>query len=1779
MLDPLLREWFAARFPTLTEPQAFAVPLIQQRENVLVSSPTGSGKTLTAFLSVLNELLRLQREGGLQDKVYCVYVSPLRALANDINRNLTLPLEEMTAQAQARGEEPPRIRLGVRTGDTSTRDRQRMARKPPHILITTPESLSIVLSTPKFAGHLAGVEWFIVDEIHELCGNKRGVHLSLSLERLRERTQAEFVRIGLSATIAPVEEVARFLVGFVGGKLRPVHIVEVDSRKALDLGVLCPVPDLNEAPYEIAHARMIDQLADLIQNHRTTLVFTNTRAGAESLSYKLKERGVTDLATHHGSLSKAQRLEVEEKLKRGELRAAITSTSLELGIDIGSIDLVCQIGSPKTIAKALQRIGRAGHAYGGTSRGRFLVFTNDDAAECAAVIQGAYTHRIDPVEIPRNSLDILAQTLVGMSLEKAWEFEAAFQVVRRSFCYRNLSRKDFRSVLDYLSGRNPDARIYAKLWYDEEEGRFGRKRGTRMIYYTNVGAIPEEGDYDVIDERGQPIGRLSDRFVEYLNPRDVFLLGGKTYQFERLSGRALFVRDASGRNPTVPTWAGEVMPRSKELSCQVAHFRGELSEKIRSEGPEAANRWLLEEFRLDPGTSKSLVSYVQEQRILIPAVPTDRALLLEGYLDERGMRHLIYHFCFGRRINETLAKAYGLRLSERLGCAVRTAVTDNCFMLSFPRNIEPKEAAFLVPSEDLERILRRAVWDTELFRTRFRHCATRSFLTLRRYKGREVSPGRQHQRSEKLLEFLRGYDSFPVIRETYSEVLHSALDLTGARQVLSQLEKGEIRLHWTGYSSLPSPFAHAVILLGLGDLMFMEDRAAFSRDLHREILRKVLSPEALQEATLNEDLVSTYFRKKIPRIEDPRGLQEFLARAPPLDPRPGRGLMAHSTHSENAILGWLREGDVLGELEQVWTPQGRRWVHRRDLPLLKAVYARRVKLGSNEKLLIAYLGVPRTLKEIARKLRGKPSEIQERLKTLEPAYLIGRTSSGPARWKRRRIGRVSVEKGREQLLLRHLAFEGPLSTLEIAFHLATSEEGLRPLLRRMAQEGLIASGHFLLGGGFQHILASDLRRLTQEDQGDGIEPEIVQSYRMSKLFRPLPSGEAYLQVYGTVENLLDLFNHVEKFQLAQWESLRASGRILEGRFLGGRVRYVLADDAPLYLSAHPQEPLSPAERKVLDLLESLGEADLSSLQERSALDREVVRAALDKLDRHVYVVRKFAGNEGWGKRNVYLPFPPPSQVPDAEATLLHRAVRALGPVNRFTLESFLGWLPSRLEAALGKSLSQSKIVKIRVLSKREEECFLDPGELPALQSHSDRPSEDRLRLLSLQDPWIQPSWGEVVSRYGEAGIHPVVVDGKVCGAVELWGMSGCLEIREVLLEDPKHLRPLLRSLDTVLAFYRQMGQSILRVTRALGGEILESDQLEVFLKSGYRELSGFIAKGDFLPVDFSRQQLLASVFWKQGIHPKRRSQDLLSLVRDHGGLRSEFAARLRSTDGKTLDLLWRRGEVWLGDGIPDYLAFCVPEDLSLYQRAKAVPVSTAMGKVLRILERNGPLPRSVLVRSSPLGEGSTLAALRDLQRGTYLARDGRNRFVVVPNSSLSREEARRVVLERALRTYGVFTAENLSAWTRREFRMEEIRSILLELEREGQLVKGFFARGDRSVHWMLSGTVDELASLEFRTSFVLTPYDNLALYLAPELQAQWGMGTCFTIFQGTEAIAAFRVQRRKGKFFLTRYQGRSQGYRVLREFSRQNGVQLDEQAPPADDWEVVEWYEKLYGKK
>jgi len=842
-LEPDVRRWFKKKFKNLTPPQRFSFRLISKNENVLITAPTGSGKTFSAFMVIISELIKLAKQEKLEDQVYCVYVSPLKALNNDIHRNLIIPLNEIKKMMK----KEINVRVGLRTGDVSSYERQKQLRKPPHILITTPESLAILLNSRRFLEKLRNVKWIIVDEIHELASNKRGVHLSLSIERLQNLNNKEFIRIGLGATLHPLEEAAKFLVGYNNGRLRNCKIVDVSWFKPFDVKLVCPTNDIVHIDADTLNNLMYKELRQIISNHTTTLVFTNTRSGSERVVHHLKKAGWFDeelIAAHHGSLSREIRWNVEEKLKNGELKAVISSTSLELGIDIGYIDMVVQIGSPKSVTRCVQRIGRSGHNINDTAKGIIIGMDRDDLIECGAMLKCLRERKLDRIKIPRNCLDVLAQHIVGMALNKKWHTKEAFQIIRKSYCYRNLDYKTFKSMLKYLAGHYAnleDRSVYGKIWYDEKDEMFGRRgKYTKVIYYLNMGTIPDEVKVDVYTtgKRKKYVGNIEEDFLERLRKNDIFVLGGKTYQFKYARGMRCYVEEKKEEYPTIPAWFSELLPLSYDLAVEISKIRGMMLKKaIKGENIEK----ILHLLPADERSKKSIKEYIELQSKYLKKTITDKKFLIEETRDLRKRRIWVFHFLLGRRINDVLSRVFAIIIGRKLKTDILVTINDNGFTLTIPENatISPDEIIKEVYSTDIKKLLKENLRKTELVKRRFRHTASRSFLVLRNYKGHKISVRKQQVNAQTLLRVCEEIDKeFPIIKETYREILEDLMDIEGTKEILQKIKDKKITYDFTR-TKYPSPFAHNLILLGDADIILMKDRRQRLIELHKKIIKEI----------------------------------------------------------------------------------------------------------------------------------------------------------------------------------------------------------------------------------------------------------------------------------------------------------------------------------------------------------------------------------------------------------------------------------------------------------------------------------------------------------------------------------------------------------------------------------------------------------------------------------------------------------------------------------------------------------------------------------------------------------------------------------------------------------------------------------------------------------------------------------------------------------------------------------------------------------------------------
>lgn len=865
-LNIFIRKWFEKRYKELTPPQKYSLKLIKQRSNVLITAPTGSGKTFSAFMMILSDLMDLALKGELEEKVYCVYVSPLRALNNDIYRNLIGPIEEIYSGISM---DIRKISIGIRTGDTPAKDRQKMLVHPPNILVTTPESLAILVNSPKFMENMKDARYLIIDELHELANNKRGVHLSLSVERLAEIIGHDFIRIGLGATLAPLDEAARFLVGYKNAsEERDCYIVDATWEKKMQFTAISPVKDIVNEEDGVIEGSIYKKINDIIKKNKTTLVFTNTRSGTERVVYNMMKRyKYTDehIAAHHGSLSREIRLGVEEMLKNGKLKCAVCSTSLELGVDIGSIDEVVQLGSPKSVARAVQRIGRSGHSFGDTAIGDVIVTNRDDLVECSVMLDAAKKRNLDTFVTPKNALDILCQHIVGMSQTKKWAVDEAYELVRRAYPYHTLDKRDFISCVEYLAGKYvglESRRVYGKIWHEESDGTFGRRgKLTKLIYYLNLGAIPDEVSVDVVTNENKWIGNIEEEFLTRLKPGDVFVLGGKPYRYEYSRVMRAYVTDATGQTPTIPPWFSEQLPLTYELAIQIGQFRKALSDAMtaqikREKGvlgifskkrlvPNDEVSAILDKMPMDDNAKHSTFAYFAEQLLYAGAVPNDKLMLIEATEDTREEKnYVIFHSLYGRRINDALSRILAIYLGDRYETEIGININDNGFVIVTEGKLKIKGkdiSSFLseMANVDILKMLKLNIRRTEMMKRRFRYNAARSFMVLRNYRGVKISVRRQHVSSQILLKAAEELNpDFPVIKETYREIFEDVMDLPRAEMILKKMISGEIAYKMIE-TEVPSPFSHNMITFGTADIVMMKNKRQHIRELHKQVMSRI----------------------------------------------------------------------------------------------------------------------------------------------------------------------------------------------------------------------------------------------------------------------------------------------------------------------------------------------------------------------------------------------------------------------------------------------------------------------------------------------------------------------------------------------------------------------------------------------------------------------------------------------------------------------------------------------------------------------------------------------------------------------------------------------------------------------------------------------------------------------------------------------------------------------------------------------------------------------------
>jgi ATP-dependent helicase Lhr and Lhr-like helicase len=1153
LFSPPVREWFTTSFPAPTAAQEQGWPAIAGGDDTLILAPTGSGKTLTAFLAAIDRLATAPTPSR-ERRCRVVYVSPLRALAVDVDKNLRAPLRGIELAAERLDHAITTPTVGMRTGDTPADERRSMARTPPDILITTPESLYLLL-TSRSREILRGVETVIIDEIHALAGTKRGAHLSLTLERLEALVTAPTdarnprpQRIGLSATQRPLEEIARFLGGHTDdGQPRPVTIIDAGVRKELDLEVIVPVEDMAELgqviedelqtgpaaagpPRRSIWPAIHPRLLDLILDHRTTLIFSNARRLSERLAARLNELHRERLAdagdpewesapelvkAHHGSLSREQRLLIEDELKRGALRALVATSSLELGIDMGAIDLVIQVESPGSVARGLQRIGRAGHQVGQPSRGKLFPKYRGDLVEMAVVVQRMREGLIEETRIPRNPVDVLAQQIVAMAAMDEWPVEPLSALIRRSANFHQLSDAALAAVLDMLAGRYPSeefSELRPRVVWDRAADVIRGREGAQRLAVTNAGTIPDRGLFGVFLPDGARVGELDEEMVYESRSGEVITLGASTWRIEEITRDRVVVTPAPGQPGKLPFWHGEGPGRPLELGRALGAF----SRELRDADGDAAIARLRDEHGLDELAATNLVAYLDEQAEATGALPDDRTVVIERFRDEIGDWRVCIHTPFGARVHAPWALAIGNRLRERLGLEVETIWSDDGIVMRLPEAVDHVPVDELAPDPDeVEETVTAELPASALFASRFREAAGRALLLPRRRPGKRTPLWQQRQRAADLLAVASKYPSFPILLETSRECLRDVFDLPALREVLRDVRTRRVRVVQVD-TEHASPFAQSLLFSWIATYMYegdapLAERRAAALALDRDLLRDLLGAEELRELIDPEVLADLELElqhlSEGRRARDPDELHDVLRRLGPL-------------------------GD--GELDQRADGDPAPWVRM----LLEQRRAIRVRVAGEERIAAAEdAGLLRDGLGVALPT-GLPAAYTDPL----PAADDGSQATGPL----------------DRLVARYARTHGPFLTSEAADRLGAPRERVAACLERLEADSRVVRGEFRPHGTQREWCDVDVLRRLRRRSLAALRQEI-EPVEAAVLGRFLPAWHGLDRPRRDPDALLDA--------VAQLQGAPIPASVLESDVLPARVAGYREADLDALVSA------------------------------------------------------------------------------------------------------------------------------------------------------------------------------------------------------------------------------------------------------------------------------------------------------------------------------------------------------------------------------------------------------------------------------------------------------------------------------------------------------------------------------------------------------------------------------------------------------------------------------------
>ena len=1764
-------EWFKWKFPDFTDPQKLAILSIIKGEHLLLCSPTGSGKTMTAFLAVIDNLVRAAMNNSLEKRVHCVYISPIKALANDIQKNLIGPLKEITEKF-IKGK-IPEIKVGLRTGDTPQSERQKMLRSPPHILITTPESLAIAISSKRFQPLVSNVEYIILDELHSLVPTKRGTLLALTISLLDTLLERPVQRIGVSATMEPLENVAQYLVASddreTRGRGQRVYIAKVSGSRELDLDIILPSVreidgtvrlDAEGTPIPERFHRMTDkkifeqsvlETLDLILAHNTTLVFANTRKMTELIVNMLKkelrrldedDQGFTELvAGHHGSMDKKVRFEVENKLKQGELRAVVSSSSLELGIDIGSVDLVVQIGSPGSISTALQRIGRAGHHVGGVPRARFIALNMSDLVELVALQAAIQAGDMDRLTFPQNSLDVLAQFLIGLCIIENIDIDVAFEIVQSTWSYRELAYDDFIEILDMLEDER-------RIWVDYEENVYGRMGYSRMIYYTNVGTIAPDNSFLVFNMDGSILGTLSASFVSKLRGGDVILLGGQTYRVNTITGTRVNVSQVTGYRPTVPSWSGEAQSRARELSRQLIRLQEACLLMLRS-GFEP-RKMLQDVYQLNRHIADCVAIHLEQHAYDCLEAPTADSILIEHV---RGpLPTYVITTSRGRAFNMAL----GFYLAG-IAQADETIVNEMSFdedslLIKFSKDFDFPGLHEYV-ADDFRSVLEGYVLNTELFSKRFREVAGRAMIIPRRIGAEEISPQQFQQKADVLLAKHRSEESSLLMREAMNEIFEQDIDSWGLGSFLARLESGLAKLSIVR-NPIPSQLGMSLYKSSFQDLLSMGTRAYLIKDMDTEVLRRLLGRKSLG-TELDEKQLRDYYSSKVPIPEDAAGLLKLMEMGGGLDSDFENRLYRDKLMDLGipTVREWISELVEAGKITKIKDTGSKILDDKWYGMWMAEVHA---TLGS---IVDSEISADQDLRNVS--IRGREYEIAVEFSDLKVT-----------KWEKKKI--ADPYEAMRVKICELLGSEGPATIEQLNERIPFPQSQIESILHELEIRNVVSVGFFLQTDEAEFILRVDEHLITG-GAGNIVEYRMLQNLVLEKSFRI--HGDPF-EAFS--ENLMfqkpqEMLERVDGFRFADWKDLQLDSDVIRGRLLHNRVGLTTMSNIPMLKGLRPEPWMNELEE---ELLAKLSTGELLTRQEllrdypKQAKDKFLhrqLRGALHNLERNLLVVNQFDEVPGRKRRvTLFRDISAVEPLPFDES--LVELIRRIGPIKAHTLRLYIARSAEELADALYRLEQQGRLARVVALQPEPTDFYCITNDLKYFELA--RREDRKLRILTQSDPFCSRFIWEIRNALKTGWDLPVFKGTDPIGKVLMYKVNDYLEIKDMQIPYA-YLEEFGEVFETYLDNYKDQLVDISLLSNFNSEPIMSVEQeiRDIFEGIGFNPAANKMIRGGIIAPK-PRKVATRVLLYNHNLHQDSRVENETLALDTITEIRDDFALRGRCemyrVDLKSMVAAHR---LHTGINLRNHQV-CASYDhfrKLLTMRGvevEAIPkveegdVEILLG-VLDFFDQNTE-PKLFMDRSD-MKRSEFRKLIRPLIRNGHLVQDFRDGFRSV--RKLEQVEIwalKREFLTELIAPYPIITLKQFGKLAGNTFKPEELTTVLRELEENDELIKGFLVDDLQEVCWGRKSELDRAEHLEPMRDFVMPPSDPVMPYFSDICRQKFGFGTAYLVFHNEEPVAAFKANTRHATIDVTDWEAgkeESQAWRIVKEFAWEHQLPLTSQ--------------------